>query len=250
MKRYKKSFRTKKKKSVFRIFKKKFFWLALLFFIILSGLTYLFIFSSVFQVKNITILGNEKTSAEEIRIIISNNTKNIFLADLEKIDIMLLEKYPQIANVSIKRNLPNALLVEIEERKPVAVIFKNEEYFFIDKEAVIFEKILERGSEMLVIKSEEEFIGKEQLSQILKINSALRDDLKILIQEIQVVSEKRVNIEVLEGWNIYFNLEKDLDWQLEEFSILLKEKISLENRENLEYIDLRFEKIYIYPETD
>ena len=250
MKRYKKSFRTKKKKSVFRIFKKKFFWLALLFFIILSGLTYLFIFSSVFQVKNITILGNEKTSAEEIRIIISNNTKNIFLADLEKIDIMLLEKYPQIANVSIKRNLPNALLVEIEERKPVAVIFKNEEYFFIDKEAVIFEKILERGSEMLVIKSEEEFIGKEQLSQILKINSALRDDLKILIQEIQVVSEKRVNIEVLEGWNIYFNLEKDLDLQIEEFSILLKEKISLENRENLEYIDLRFEKIYIYPETD
>ena len=135
MKKYKKSFRTKKKKSVFRIFKKKLFWLALLFFIVLSGLTYFFIFSSVFQVKNIAVLGTEKTSSEEIRSIVLDNTKNIFLADLKKINIMLLERYPEIANISIKRNIPDALLVQIEERKPVAVFSKNEEYFFIDKEA-------------------------------------------------------------------------------------------------------------------
>jgi len=211
----------------------------------LGGLTYFLIFSSVFQIKNISVLGTEKASAEEIRIIISNNTKNIFFTDLKKINVMILERYPEIANVNIKRNIPDSLSVQIEERKSVAVFSKNEEYFFIDKEAIIFEKILERPSKMLIIKSEQDSIGKEQLDQILKIDSILINDLKIPIQEIKIVSERKLNVETLEGWNIYFNLKKDLDWQIEELSILLKEKISLENRENLEYIDLRFEKIFI-----
>ena len=249
MKRYKKSYRTKKKRSVFNLFKNKFFWLICFVLIVLSSLAYLFIFSSVFQIKNITVLGTEKTSAEEVRIIISNNAKNIFFADLEEIDRMLLEKYPQIANIDIKRDLPDILLVQIEERKPVAVISKNEGYFFIDKEAVIFEEIPEKPSEMLIIKSEKDLVQKEQLNQVLKISSVLRNDLKLPIEEILIKSEKRIDVETMEGWNIYFNPKKDLDWQLEEFGILLKEKISLENRENLEYVDLRFEKIYIFPET-
>jgi len=248
MKRYKKSYRTRKKRSVFVIFKNKLFWLGLLFFIILSGLTYLFIFSSVFQIKEIAVSGTEKTSAEEIRIIISSNAKNIFLADLEEIDRMLLEKYVQIGNVDIKRDLPDVLLVQIEERKPVAVISKYEGYFFIDKEAVIFEEIPEKPLEMLIIKSERDVIEKEQLDHVLKINSVLRNDLNLPIEEILIVSEKRIDAEIIEGWSIYFNPKKDLDWQLEKFAILLKEKISLIDRENLEYVDLRFEKIYIYPE--
>ena len=77
----------------------------------------------------------------------------------------------------------------------------------------------------------------------------LRNDLNLPIEEILIVSEKRIDVETMEEWNIYFNPKKDLDWQLEEFGILLKEKISLKNRENLEYIDLRFEKIYIFPES-
>ena len=249
MRRYKKSYRTRKKRSVFVIFKNKFFWLGLLFLIILSGLTYLFIFSSVFQIKEIAVLGTEKTSAEEIRIIISNNAKNIFLADLEEIDRMLLEKYVQIGNVDIKRDLPDVLLVQIEERQPVAVISKYERYFFIDKEAVIFEEISEKPLEMLIIKSKKDLVQKEQLDQALKINSVLINDLKILIKVILIKSEKRIDVETIEGWNIYFNPKKDLDWQLKEFGILLKEKISLGNRENLEYVDLRFEKVYIFPKT-
>jgi len=243
--RYKKSFRTRKKRSVFAIFKNKFFWIFCLILIVLGSLTYLFIFSSVFQIKNIAVLGAEKISAEEIRIIVSDNTKNIFLADLKKINIMILERYLEIANVNIKRDIPDSLSVQIEERKPVAVFSKNEGYFFIDKEAIAFERVPEKPSDMLIIKSEQESIAKEQLNEVLKINSILRNDLKIPIQEIQIMSERKVIVETLEGWNIYFNPKKDLDWQIEEFGILLKEKISLENRENLEYIDLRFEKIFI-----
>ncbi len=242
--KYKKSFRTKKKRSVFNIFKNKFFLLGCLASTVLAGLVYLFIFSPIFQIKNIAVLGTEKTPEQEIRNIISDNTKNIFLSDLKEIDRMLCQKYPQIAKIDMERVLPDALLVQIEERKPVAVFSKNEDYFFIDKEAVIFERISERPSEMLIIKSERDIVQKEQLDQILKINS----ELTIPIEEILIVSEKRLNAKTSEGWEIYFNPERDLDWQLEELDILLKERVPFEKRGALEYIDLRFEKIYIYPE--
>jgi len=197
--KYKKSYRTRKKRSVFNIFKNKFFWLGLLFFIILSGLTYLFIFSSFFQIKEIKISGNIKVSVEDLRNniaeqvdkrIIFFNTKSIFLANLKEINKMLLEKFPQIAKVDLDREFPSSLLAQIEERKPVAVfcfthpsfeeqnLGGQEDYFFIDKEGIIFEKVSVIDPQILKIKKSalvidlelgKEIIGKEQLGQILKL---------------------------------------------------------------------------------
>lgn len=265
--KYKKSYRTRKKRSVFNVFKNKFFWLGLLFFIILSGLTYLFIFSSVFQIKEIKISGNMKVSVEDLRNniaeqvdkrIIFFNTKSIFLANLKKINKMLLEKFPQIAKVDLDREFPSSLLAQIEERKPVAIFSEIENYFFVDKEGIIFEKVSATDQQILKIKKStlvidlelgKEIIGKEQLEQILKINSKLKNDLKIPVEEVLTMSKKRINAKTSEGWEIYFNPERDLEWQLTELSILLKERIPPEKRRNIEYIDLRFEKIYIFPET-
>jgi len=98
--KYKKTYRTKKKRSFFKILKNKFFWLSFLFLAILSGLFYIFIFSSVFQVKNIQVLGTNKVPVQEIKDIISANTKNIFLTNLEIISNDLLVRYPQIAKVN------------------------------------------------------------------------------------------------------------------------------------------------------
>jgi len=265
---YKKSYRIKKKKSILWIFKSKIFLLFLLFLIISGTIFYFVVFSSFFQIKEIKISGNKKVSAEEIRNnitkqvnkkIIFFNTKSIFLADLKEINEILLEKFPRIAKVDLNREFPGSLSAQIEERKPVAV-FCNSECFFIDKNGVIFENISEIPSEILIIKTENidkelnflkgaKILEKEQLNQILKINSKLKDDLKIPVEEILAISKKRINAKTSEGWEIYFNPERDLEWQLAELSILLKKRIPPEKRKNIEYIDLRFDKIFIFPET-
>ena len=117
---------------------------------------------------------------------------------------------------------------------------------------------MKSGSEVLLIKKSEliseiklgkEVIDKDKMEQILKVGNNLNNELKIPIKELLVVSDRRFNIKTSEGWEIYFNPSKDLDWQLTELGILLKEKILPEKRRNLQYIDLRFEKIYIYPEN-
>lgn len=266
MRRYKhkKHYRIRKKKSIFQRWS---FWLTFLILVLLGSGFYFFIFSPIFQIKEIKITGDIEIPVEDLKNTISDkisrkiaffNLRSIFLANVEKIDETLLEKFPQIAKVKIYREFPNVLAAQIEEREPVAVFCQGGSYFYIDREGVIFEEIPGLPSEVLLIKKSEliseiklgkEVIDKDKMEQILKVGNNLNNELKIPLKELLVVSDRRFNIKTLEGWEIYFNPSKDLDWQLTELGILLKEKILPEKRRNLQYIDLRFEKIYIYPEN-
>ena len=270
---HRKPHRVRKKKL---IFKNKFFWLGLLFLAILGTAFYFVVFSSVFKIKEIQISGDLKISVEEIKNIISEQInknyfkKSIFLVNLKEINRVLLERFPQIAKISLERGFPDVLAVLVEERKPVAVFLQarpsfveqnlggqGEDYYFVDNEGIAFEKISETPSQMLKIKNStwisdlelgKGALSKEKLGQILKIETKL-NDLEIPLREVLIISEKRLNVETSEYWEIYFNPEEDLDWQLTELDLLVKKRIPPDKRKNLEYIDLRFEKIYIFPET-
>ncbi len=257
---YRKIHRAKRKKS---IFKNRFFWLGLLFLIILGAAFYFVVFSSVFKIKEIQISGDIKISVEEIRNIILEQIdknyfkKSIFLVSLKEISGTLLERFPQVARITIDRSFPNVLAVVVEERKPIAIFLQAEDYYFIDNQGIIFEKISEIPPQMLKIKNSiwisdlglgKGIFSKERMEQILKIEAKL-NDLEISPREVSVISDKRLNVETLENWKIFFNPKEDLDWQLTELDLLIKKRILPDKRKNLEYIDLRFEKIYIYPET-
>ncbi len=264
MKRYKKSYRSKRKRS-FKLIKNKFFWLGCFIIIICFSLGYFLFFSSFFQIKNIEVLGAEKVSSQEINNIISQNSRNVFLTDFKTIKEMIFSQYPQIGAVTLKRKLPDKISAQIEERKPAAVFyyksflmgFSKKEYFFIDEQGIVFEKASEPFPDLplielnLMLSSQlgQEAIKKDQLEKILNINSQLNNDLGIKLSKNILVSERRLNIKTSEGWEVYFNLKDDLDWQIEKLDILLKQRIPPEKRRNLEYIDLRFEKIFIFPDT-
>jgi len=249
------------------IFGNRFFWLTLLVLIIIGGVFYFIAFSSTFQIKEIKISGNQKISSENIKILIEEklnkkillfDSKSIFLVNLNEINKIVLEKFLQLSQVNLERKFPNKIIVKIEERKPAAIFYSNENYFLIDKEGVIFEKISELSQQILKIKNltittelklGDKAIEKNKLSQILEIESKLREDLKIPLAELSIASEERINAKTSEGWEIYLNPKNNIDWQLIKLSLILKEKIPQEKRKNLEYIDLRFEKVYIFPET-
>jgi len=245
---------------------KKFFGFGFLSGVILASGFYFLFFSPVFQVKEIKISGNANIPIEELKSaifeqidkkIIFFNSKSIFLADLESIKETVLEKMPQVAMVTVERKFPSVLAAQIEERKPVAVFCaeneQSENCFFIDKEGVIFEPVKNNLSNktMLKIKKSEQdilelrkqVVNREEMESILKINSRIAIPLK----ELLIISEKRFNVRTSEDWEIYFNPQREIEWQIEKLEIILKEKIPSERRKNLEYIDLRFDKIYIFP---
>lgn len=108
------------------------------------------------------------------------------------------------------------------------------------QEEVIILSLVEEGALVLGKK----ILIPQILELILKIKKDLRENLKIEIKDFTIVSERRLNVRTDENWEIYFSLEKDTTLELTKLKVLLEKEIPLEQRRNLEYIDLRFEKIF------
>jgi cell division septal protein FtsQ len=253
---FRKPHRIKKKKS---IFKSRLFWFGILVLITIGGLFYLIVFSNWFQINKIEIRGNKNISNQEIKEIIQPaleqqivfwNTRTIFLANLKELNKVILEKFPEIAKVELKRKFPETLTAIIEERKPVAVFYYQDKRFFLDKEAIIFKEIEKKeGINLLKIESliGKQVLEKKLIEKIIKIQQKLNQK-EIIITEAVIVSEERLNIKTLENWEIYFSLRDDISTQIFNLGVVMKERISPERRKNLQYIDLRFDKIFIYPD--
>lgn len=255
--RYKKAYRVKRKKNPL---KKKFLWQGILSVLVLGGLFYFFFFSQFFQIKEVRLSGEQKVPREEVMEKIQNNlsrhflffgTRSIFLADVSRIREELLLEFPQMAGIAFDRDLPGTLNAAVTEREGRA-LWCQEQCFLMDGEGVIFEEVY-GDSPLMVIRSasapSETGLGikvmeGELLSLILGIEKKLGEKTGLSLVRAEVVSETRINFRTEEGWEIYFNTQEDADWQITKLGLVLEKEISPERRDSLEYVDLRFTRVY------
>lgn len=266
--RHRKPHRFKRKKPVV---KNRFFLSGFFIFVFFIAISYFLFFSDFFQIEEVVVSGNKEVSEEEITKIAENEflkkklffpVKNILLVNLGNIKENILDAFPQIVDVKIRRKLPETLSFNILERKGVAQfckafeLFTKEENqavyqkcFLLDEEGIVFEEIIKDNiflPKIVFLKSQEknelelgqEIIEKQLLSGVLDIFSQLKD-LNIETKEFLMVSEERINVKTLANWEIYFNPKEDLNWQLTKLKAVLK-NIPLEKRNDLESIELRF----------
>ena len=251
--KFRKPHRIKRKKS---ILKSRFFWLTILILIFLGSFFYFLFFSSFFQVKNIFISGAEKTSSGEIKNFVQNKlekkilflkTKTIFLINLNQIKKEVLKNFPPVAEIEIRRKFPNTFSIVLVERSPLANFCQDEKCFLLDKEGIIFEESKPKADLIKIVDGEKERMPKlgektienDYLETILKIQKFFQEELKLEIKEF-IVFPQRLNLRMVEGFEIYFDPRADIDWQLTKLNLVLKEKIPSEKRRDLEYIELRF----------
>jgi len=275
---YHRQYQYKKRKSIFR---SSYFWFLMLLIIVACGFCYLIYLSPVFQIKNINISGNEKVNGEEAFNSISRRientflllpSKSIFLADLESMSKDFMQEFPQVRIVNLRKGLPDQIFVSIEERKPVAVFSQNriilfdanqsknqeslsvEELFYLDKEGTIFESISDKDDFVKITKSQtdtnyvlgDQVIDEKILSEIMEIDPKLKLDLKISIQDFDLQADDWLVVRAEDNWQMYFNPQEDVKWQLTKLKAVLEEKIPSEKRKDLEYIDLRFGNLAPY----
>jgi cell division septal protein FtsQ len=251
---YRKSFRTKKRKSILR---SRVFWIVLLTALASAGLFYLLFISSVFQIKEIKISGNNKVSSEEIREIVEKNSerkvvffssKSIFFNGFSESKKEIKNSFPLVAEVEISRRLPGLLEVSIKERLAVATWRFEEESLFLDKEGVVFEKSEEvkkpviRGGQRVSLG--ESAIKSTLLEDILEINNRLERE-EVEIREF-LVSYPKICVKTQKGWEVYFDAEGNIATQTANLVLALKEEIPQSERDRLEYIDLRFKERIFY----
>ena len=203
---------------------------------------YFLFFSAFFWIKNIAVTGNNTVSEDSVKALIP--IKNIFLIDIENIQGDILDSFLQIDDVKIRRSLPDALNIAVSERSAAALWCEEEKCFFVDNDAVIFGEYAGDSNGLIKIMGVKEMLNKEKMSQILDIQKKMEQGLIATTTRALILSEERLNAKTSEGWEAYFNLKGDLDWQIQELGLVLEKQISPEKRKKLEYIDLRFSKVY------
>lgn len=255
--KYKKNYRIRNSKP---IFKKRFFWQFSLAIFCFLGIGYFFLFSQIFQIQEINITGAQKVSKDEMmaqitRILPRNmlffKTDNIFLANISQSKEFVLQTFPQVKEVVFDRDFPSKLKIEIKEKEGRAVWCSNECYL-MDEDGVIFEKS-SASSSLIQIQIQEVpeqidlgqvIIQKSLLSSVLKLKTFVKEKTGLEIEKAALVSNERANLKTQEGWEIYFNLKEDLQWQATKLTLVLEKEITPEKRSVLEYIDLRFTRVY------
>ena len=249
--------RRKKKSSL------KIYIFAGIFFCLLAGLTYVVIWLPYFWIENINIEDNMTyISSLEIEEFVPK--KSIFLISIDQIKNEILDKYPEIKIVEIKKRLPNTLNIKIQERKNIGVWCQIEleerlisteeliekeikrkinECFYFDSDGIIFrEASLIKGSLVLnvygtkkPIKIRDNVMSPKLVEFILTIRQRLPE-----IIDFEIVSFEDLRVTTSRGYQVYFNPTYSVGSQLEALRIVIEKEIKQELN-SLEYIDLKIE---------
>jgi len=259
--------RTKPKKS---ILKRRWFWVLILSIAVVLTFLFFLLFFPGLQLNNIIISGNHKVQSEELRQFISKrigaklidagffsiSTKSIFITDMGRLSETILREFPIVERVSAVRELPDSMLINIEERAPIGAYCPDGagsdfHCFLIDENGIFFEQLNKEAGDLVIVRQTfgensvslgENILQKNIAEAIYKIQSNLKNNFQIDLKEALITSPLRLDATTSEDWKIYFNLGQtpDIDSQLTKLDLLLKNEISSEARKHLEYIDLRF----------
>jgi len=232
----------KKKKS---IWKNKIFLISVPSFLFIIGILYLLFFSPVFAVKHIE---NNNAEIREIaerfieRKILFLKTKSILVYPKDSLKQKILSEFITLEDTFVKKRLFSKILIETKQRQPRAVVF-NEKYFAIDQNGLIFKEIQEIPELPLIYFNRELRIGdhvldKNVLKTILVIDKELKNKTDLLVDQYTILQD-RIETKTQEI-SLFFDKDKDITLQVADLTLVLIE-VSLED---LEYIDLRFDKVF------
>lgn len=249
-----KHYKAKKRRP---LFKNRKFWLLFGIIFIISGSLYLIFFSPAFKIKKITIIGQPnyapklKIESEIYKRIFDSRffylSSNIFLLKESFFKENILKDFLSLKDLKMKKRMPDTLVFEIIERKPISNYCAEKKCFLVDNEGYIFAES-DRSLVSLEVEGGGKKIGDFCLDGDLwkktqNIMEGLREQLKIQSSRISVFPLK-IEIETSQNWILIFSPQKEANWQLQELKIILEKQITEDKQDQIEYIDLRYDKVF------
>jgi len=211
------------------------------------------------QLSEIIISGARHSSQDDIRGIVKACCPEcLLLADLEKIRESV-ETLPWISEVLIRRRLPDTLIVEVTERKPMAVAGVDNKLYLVDREGIILDpfstqqellaKPVVRGLKHQLREDSEEYnlIRMQTYLRALEEFQSATRDYSEAISEIDVTDPENVSI-IPRGDPIVIYLgDKSFRDRYESF--LSRKQLYYQIKKQygtLQYIDISFDKQIIF----
>lgn len=219
-----------------------------------------FLYLPKFRIKEIEINGNENLTGKT-RIVVNEelNKKMLFLIPKNNFFIFkksglkekILQTITSIKTVEINKNFPDAIILNIKERTIAGAYCADEEMlkcFSLDEEAMIFEeKTINSEEKKLIfiattsaatIKQSERIMDKKTFAKLLYFSDSAEKLLILKARKI-ILNKNEYNVFFENSFYVIVNKEQ-INSAFENLKLILESQIK-DKKNNLEYIDLRFQ---------
>lgn len=121
--------------------------------------------SGFFEFKKFEILGVEKELESRLaKKLESQIGKNLFEVNTDQVASTFMED-PWVDSVTIRKRFPDALSFQVEIKKPVAVLRKNDDFFLLDRRSQIISKANQLPESVPILMGRE-FIDKSDIRKL------------------------------------------------------------------------------------
>tara|TARA_Y100000748_G_scaffold290582_1_gene277351 strand:+ start:52 stop:792 length:741 start_codon:yes stop_codon:yes gene_type:complete len=160
------------------------------FFLVVNFNPYLL--NNLFKIKDIKIVGTEKTNPHELKKILSSNIKNLITFDKDHAK-SLLEEVGWVKRANIKKIYPNTLIINIIESDPFAIFYKNQDIFLIDIDGQIISPNpdINEYESLLTVRGEKAEIKLNKIIKEININFP---EVRNKVNELEFVDKRRWNL--------------------------------------------------------
>lgn len=238
----------KRKKRSFSVF-----GLGLFLLFCLSLSLYFFLNSAFFNVREIEVSGCQTIDQKQIvqlsGLILGTNLMQINADEA----IRKIALHPVIKSVRIHRRIPHTILIEVEERTPVALVVGADSYLAVDNEGIY----LRKGEDLLneltlpVISgltipeniSPGANVTTDGLTAALALLKQMDESFLKNVAEIKASSPYSLTFNMLQGVEVRFGEPEDVERKLRLLQELLFDNGQVINDQTVEYIDLRYNSL-------
>jgi len=227
-------------------------------------LVYLIIYSDLFKVNNIEIVGNDLIPSEEIKGIAENEIsrwklllfpgKNLIFINTGKLEKKLSDKY-SFEELKINKGWQK-LIISIKE-KPANIIINNSKgYFFVDALGVVIKELsveeinnylnkfpmVELNQDLTIGNS---VISSRVVNYILELDAGLKNS-KFKVKKYSLNEVDQIVVSMEGEWRAFFSVNTSISASLDNLKIVLDQRIK---GKKFEYVDLRLmDRVIYFPE--
>lgn len=207
-----------------------------------------------FSLEHIEIRGESLSTKEAAGYCDIELPKNLISLDIDMLSRHIKTIHPDLKQVRVQRKLPNTLIVIIDRRKPLVQVKLRDEYYLVDSEGFVIQRVLIKKENVPVVvglrKSEVHDI-KNGICLSKKLRRALElfQLYKLIITEetykvetIDVSNSKNYILFVSKGLEIRFGRD-NFEFNMNNLLLILREMNVPDNS----YIDLRFKNVTVAP---
>lgn len=191
---------------------------------------------------------------------------NIFFLKKSQISNMVYDSTPLARHVTIERRWPNSLRINIEEKERVLIWEHAGQHYDVEREGYIFRKSnLSEIEEMLASDSRKTLIIHDQQKEktieapqriaeqefiafAMEIPNTIEKYTRLEIEKISTPNPTTRELHLLtnQGWILLLDTSRSPELEIKTLNKIVEEKLTKDELEKLEYIDLRVREKTFY----